>query len=53
MHFLLEWSHVLLPPEVLQASLAKVEISAQSEISVCVTGNYRHYLLTVPDFGIT
>lgn len=41
MHFLLEWSHVLLPPEVLQASLAKVKISPQSKISVWVTGNCR------------
>lgn len=34
MHFLLVWSHALLPPEVLQASLGKVKISPQSKISV-------------------
>lgn len=35
------WSHALLPPEVLQASLGKAKISPQSKISVCVTGNCR------------
>lgn len=41
MHFLFEWSHALLPPEGLQASLGKVKISPRSKISVCVTGNYK------------
>lgn len=41
MHFLLEWSYVLFPPEVLQASLGKVKTSPQSKISLCVTGSCR------------
>lgn len=41
MDFLLEWSYVLLPTELLQASLGKVKISPQSKIAVCVSGSCR------------
>lgn len=41
MDFLLEQSHVLLPAEVLQASLGKVKISPQSKIFVWVSRSCR------------
>ena len=43
MDFLPEWGYVLLPTEVLQASLGKVKISPQSKISVCVSGSCRQF----------
>lgn len=41
MDFLLEWSYVLLPTEILEASLGKVKISPQSKTSVRVSGSCR------------